>query len=202
MSRSTSILYSVCFLALFGLSACSSGTGSLILSPAGNSKSFSQKFWQSYGSHNEDGSYEFLFISDDADAKAHRAKPGRPLRPTVDFPLRQLVHVKIPWLPMRGNIAETIVSNASVQWYIYSDAPDHQQDLLLYSGAGFGLAQEHNDKFTLDLKSATLRPQIVRGTLTDPLGTFELSGTVTAANNPARLKEILAHAREQLGLGQ
>ncbi len=40
---------------------------------------------------------------------------------------------------MRGNVADTTPANATVEWYIFSDAPDHQSDLLLYSGAGYAL---------------------------------------------------------------
>ncbi|HEX8522479.1 MAG TPA: hypothetical protein VF669_09510 [Tepidisphaeraceae bacterium] len=201
MKFRTPIVFAVCTLVALVQLGCSQATGSLILSPVGGKKSFSQRFTQSYASRNDDGSYDFVLIADDAEQSARKAKPGKALKPTQDFPLRQLVHIRVPWLPMRGNIAETTVSNASLNWYIFSLAPDHVQDLLLYSGAGFALAREKGDKVTLKLKDATLRPQVARGALNDPLGPFNLSGSIRTINDPGTVKDVLTRTRTQLGLG-
>src|SRR5437763_14363361 len=118
-------------LRLFALLAtgCSTPSSSLILHPLSSSKDFSQKFKQSFACHNDDGSFEFLMIADEADQpQKHRA--GAPLTPSHDMPLRQVVYAKLLRLPMRRNIAATSVSNASVEWNILPNSPEHPADSL------------------------------------------------------------------------
>jgi hypothetical protein len=175
----------------------------LILHPLDSKKTFSQKFTQTYAAHNDDGTYEFLLIADEADTATHKNAAGKPLHPAPDFPLRQLVYIKVPWIPMRGNVAETIVSNTSIDWYITPDAPENlnrTQDLVLYSGAGYALADANDKNTTLTLRSSTLKPLKIQGALSDPLGPFHLTGSLTAPNNPTQLHEILNTTRTRLGL--
>ncbi len=191
------VALSLSLLALSSL-GCSHNTGTLILHPLNSKKTFSQKFTQTYAAHNEDGSYEFLLIADESDRpKRHNNKP---LHPTADIPLRQLVHIKVPWIPMRGNVAETVLSNASINWYITPNVATTTNDLILYSGAGYALADSNNKNTTLTLRSSTLKPTKIQGALTDPLGPFHLTGTLTTNNNPTRLNEILTSTRTRLTL--
>ena len=191
--------------ALVAAVGCSgSRSGELILTPDQTNRKLSQKFTEAYATQNEDGSFEFVLIADDPDRqnreKNHnRNAPGAPLEPADVSPLRQLVHVKIPWLPERGNISETIVSNAAVDWYILSDLPDRQQDLIQYTGAGFGLAYPSAKTIDLNLKSAKLKPQVVRGGLTDPLGRFQIAGDVRARRDPGKVRDLVNDARGRIG---
>jgi hypothetical protein len=180
------------------LTGCSNFKAPLILKPLGSEKEFSQKFTQTYAALNEDGSFEFLLLDNDAQRASHQPA-GAPLKPAPAVPLRQLVHVKIHWLPMHGDVSDTTPANATVDWYIFSDAPDHQSDLLLYSGAGYALAHISGHRAVLDLKSARLIPQIVHG-LTDPLGPFRLSGKIAALLDPNDLHRILNDTRSRFGL--
>ena len=189
---------------LFAAAGCSgSRSGQLVLTPDQSGRNLSQKFSEAYATQNDDGSFEFVLIADDPDRREQeqtqkRNAPGAPLEPSSVSPLRQLVHVKIPWLPERGNISETIVSNAAVDWYILSDVPDRQQDVIQYSGAGFGLAYPSDKTIDLNLKSAKLKPQIVRGGLKDPLGHFQLTGDIRARRDSARVRDLVADARRRI----
>jgi hypothetical protein len=188
-------------LALVLLTACSHpNTATLILHPLDSKKTFSQKFTQTYSAHNDDGSYEFLLVADEVDNAKRAKSANKPLRPSAEIPLRQLVHIRVPWIPMRGNVAETVVSNASINWYITSDVSTGANDLILYSGAGYALADSNDKNTTLTLRSSTLKPTKVQGSLTDPLGPFHLTGSLTTNNNPAQLNEILTTTKSRLGL--
>jgi hypothetical protein len=190
-------LWLVSLLLFAGIGCAAPNSGRLTLNPAGTKKEYSQKFTQTYAAHNDDGSYEFLLIADDADRNRPK-KPGQPLRPTTGTPLRQVVYVKIPWLPMRGNVAETIVSNATVNWYIFSDSPEQGEDLLQYSGVGYALAYPDDTTTTLSLRTASMKAVTVRGGLADPLGPFNLSGHIIALNRGQRLHDILAATQARL----
>ena len=182
----------------FALLGCAgANSGRLYLHPLNTHKEYSQRFTQSYAAHDVDGSYEFLLIADDADRRRPKV-PGQPLRPSTGTPLREVIYVRIPWMPMRGNVSQTLVANAVVDWYIFSDAPEHQNDVVKYSGVGYALADQKDGIIQLELRSATLQPQIVRGDFHDPLGKFRLSGDVSAANFPQRLHAILDATRARL----
>jgi hypothetical protein len=178
---------------------CSSNSrGQLILSPTNSGKRFSQNFTQAYASHNpEDGSFQFLLVYDDADRDKPKAS-GKPLRSTDAPPLRQVVHVQIPWIPERGHMSDTIVANAIVDWYILSDVPERQQDVIRYAGVGFALAYSSEKTIDLNLNNAHLKPDLHRGALTDPLGPFNLSGDIRALKDPQKLQDLLTSTRQRL----
>jgi hypothetical protein len=182
------------------LTGCSHQTGTLILRPLETNKAFSQKFTQAYAAHNDDGSFEFLLVSDETDRAKRQTSPRKPLQPAKELPLRQLVHIKVPWIPMHGNVAETVVSNASIDWYISSDISTGTKDLILYSGAGYVLVDPSKKNTTLTIRASTLRPTKVQGSLSDPLGPFHLTGSMTIPNNPGQLQDILTSTRSRLGL--
>ena len=186
-------------LCLLAFTGCSSNSrGQLILSPTNTSKRFSQNFTQAYASHNaEDGSYQFLLVSDDADRDRPRTA-GTPLHTTEAPPLRQIVHVQIPWMPERGHMSDTIVANAVVDWYILSEVPERQQDVIRYSGVGFALAYPSDKTIDLNLNNAHLKPELRRGALTDPLGPFNLSGDIRALKDPQKVQDLLASTRQRL----
>ena len=164
-------------LLLLGLViGCSSQTGQLILKPASGNKKFSQKFDSAFATRNSDGSYDFVLVAQDQ-------------------PLRQIVHVRVPWIPERGNISEVIVTNAAVDWYIRSE---NGQDMIQYAGAGHAMAYSSDKTIDLNLKKARLKPHVRRGGLRDPLGTFDLWGDIRAERNPTRLRELLTELSQSV----
>src|SRR5439155_6666662 len=142
--------------------------------PAQGGRAFSQRFQHAYATRNVDGMFEFVLVDETKPAKA--AKPSQALTPASSEPLRQIVYVKVLWLPMRGNVNDTAVSNASIDWYITGESTD-QPRVLKYSGAAYVLADEGSNLTTMTVRSAKLKPQVVQG-LVDPLGPFSLTGSV------------------------
>jgi hypothetical protein len=128
-------------LLLLGLLIGCSDTrsGQLILKPVDGSKKFSQKFERAYSMRSGDGAYDFVLLAEDQ-------------------PLKQIVHVRVPWMPERGNISEVIVSNAAVDWYILSSA--NGQDVIQYAGAGHAMAYASDKTIDLNLKTARLKPHV------------------------------------------
>jgi len=161
----------VCILILIVTCGGCAGAGSGRFIIQSSSRSFSQKFTQAYAAQHEDGSHEFLLI----DRKKESA-------------VRQLVHVRIGFLPFPGNVSETLLANATIDWFILSDSP---RDTIHYSGVGYGIPRSHKKVIELQLRWAQLKPQMVRGQMADPLGPFELSGKIRAANDPRGLQKAL-----------
>src|SRR2546421_1156830 len=82
-----------------GLGAgCSTSTSSTLLMKPNKGGAFSQKFERAYATRNVDGIVELVLVADDA--KPRQTKSGDAIKPAASEPLRQVVYVKVLWLPM------------------------------------------------------------------------------------------------------
>jgi hypothetical protein len=196
-------LFTLCTLlfSLCALPGCSSKPATLVLHPTAKHVAYAQSFTQCYAGRADDGSPMFLLVADDTTA-ADRAtdrkggKPGDPLRPAADSPLRQVVYIKVLWRPLSG-IRESLATNAAIDWYVMSNTVEGRDDLLLYQGAGYVTVNPGDDASKVTIQSAELRPTQSHGNLQDPIGPAGLTGTFTAVRDDARLRELLAATRDR-----
>jgi hypothetical protein len=186
-------------LPLMMLAGCSSGPATLTLKPDGRNVSFAQTFTQAYCGKTRDGSYNCVLVSDDsppaADEKAHHSAKG-PLEPVSLPPLRQVVNIRVLWRPMNG-MRDSVASNATIDWYVLSNTSDGSDDLLLYQGSGYVTLEPDDDTTKITVRSADLRPAIVRGNLTDPIGNATMNGVFVATNDNDRTIQLINAARER-----
>lgn len=175
---------------------CAAKPASLVLHPAGKNIAYAQNFAQAYAGKTDDGSTAFLLVSDDAGAAAPAAKPGAPLRPSAEQPLRQVVYIKVLWRPLSGT-RESAATNAAIDWYVLSNTVEGGDDLLLYQGAGY-VTVDPGDKATkVNIRSADLKPTLSVGHLADPIGRARLTGSFAAPRDNRRLHELLTATRSR-----
>jgi hypothetical protein len=181
------------------LGGCSSGPVTLTLRPANAKVAYEQKFNQAYCGRSHDGSYTCVLVADDAPA-VNEPKPGKtgkgPLTPTAQQPLRQVVHVRVLWRPLSGT-RDSVVSNATIDWYVLSNTADGGDDLLLYQGSGYVMLSPDDKTTTVDIKSAEMRPALIRGALTDPIGDATITGKFEAVNNNEQTAALVSATRQR-----
>lgn len=185
------LLFAVMSLML--LQGCASPSW-LIVQPEQGKTGFEQRFQQAFGGRTDDGTYEFLLIADDAESAAAQNKPGAVLHPVAREPLRQVVYIKVLWRPMPGT-QTTAANNAAVTWYVISDAPQDQHDLLEYRGTAFVTVRSKDHSARVHISNGTVALHNRRGNLRDPIAHGHLSGEFTAVSDDARLEQILAATR-------
>jgi hypothetical protein len=166
----------------------------IIVQPDQSKTVFEQHFQQAYGGRTDDGTYEFLLIADDADSAAAQNKPGAALHPVAREPLRQVIYIKVLWRPMPG-AQTTAANNAAITWYVMSDAPQNQRDLLEYRGTAFVAVRPKDHSARVRISNGTVLLHSRRGHLRDAIGQGHLSGEFTAVSDDSRLEEILASTR-------
>jgi hypothetical protein len=184
----------------FLAAGCSSTPASLTLRPAGKDTVFAKTFDRAYAGHMADGSDAFVLVSDEAPAVRAASKSAGPIKASsTSAPLRQLVFVKLLWRPMNG-MRDSAAANASITWYVMNDAADGGDDLLVYQGAGYATVDPGEATTGVTIRSGDLKPSASRGSLKDPIGPAQISGSFVAVNNDARARELLQDARSRTAM--
>ncbi len=170
------------------LTGCASKAGKparLQLRSSQTRQVYAQQFEQAFFSRLDTGEYEIVLVDDgDNDTrKTESTGARRPLLPSQAAPLRQVVHIRVHWRPLRGSKPDhPSATNAVVDWYVTAPAGDAAQanDRLHYQGAAFveidaknGVAKVRVSKGQVSLVEAV-------GSLHDPVGRSVLAGTFTA----------------------
>jgi hypothetical protein len=166
--------------ALVAMTAISIGTGCANQSPADlrlkcdeTGKTYQQQFKKAYVSQDLDGT-EVVLTSDDANAS-----------------IRQLMHVRVLWRPQRGTKqGHPSYTNAALRWYVFGA---EKSDVLEYSGAGFVQVADTAGGTKVVIRNADVKPVAqAKGSLNDPVGSANLTGTFYAEKSTKRVNELLA----------
>lgn len=150
-------------------------------------KVFSQRFTEAVAAQGGDAIWRVILLADPTRTKPRQGASGA-ISPAADEPLRQIVSVRVLWLPMRGNIRLASVANASVEWIITGLGSDTERRLS-YGGAGHVLASGGGESVRVTIESASLAPLSAKG-LRDPIGEFSLSGSINARVDPERYNAL------------
>ena len=161
---------------------------------------YAQQFEDAYYTRLDTGEYEVVLV-DDGDAgagKRNAAEAGEPLRPSQAAPLRQVVHIRVHWRPLRGSKPDhPSATNAVVDWYVTAPAGDATQanDRLHYQGAAFVEIGSKNGVAKVRVSKGQVALVEAVGSLHDPVGRSVLAGTFTARRNDAMVAANTAPLR-------
>jgi hypothetical protein len=177
------------------VTGCSSSPATLTVRSNERNVSYAQTFSQAFAAQSEDGTHEFVLVSDDA-VKSAPKDPGAPLQPIEHTPLRQVVYIRVLWQPLNG-VERGVAKNASLDWFVFANTAGGSDDVLEYQGTACATVKAVNggEATTVTLHDGALEPHAARGDLTDPVGPARLQGRFTAVKNPHRVQELLAAAR-------
>ncbi len=165
----------------------------LRLRSAQSGKLFSQKFPQAYYSMSSTGEHEIVLVDDGDGARA--AKPGRPLQPSASGPLRQVVHIRVHWRPLRGTKPDhPSATNAVIDWYVTAPGGD-SDERLHYRGAAFVEMSPKNGVAKIVVSNGSVELVESTGALRDPVGRSSVSGTFVARRSDARVAAAVAPMR-------
>lgn len=175
---------------------CARSASQLEMRPADRPKqTIRQPFTSAYIARSEMGDWDIVATT--APAAACGDKSGV-LHPLTDPPLRQVLHIRVKWWPTIWRVKDNPAgTNATITWYVLpSDDPDKPM-LMVYEGAGLVMVEGHDAATVrLDIRDATLAPGRRVGEVSDPLGTFMLTGRLVARRDAAGVRDLLASARE------
>jgi hypothetical protein len=175
---------------------CSSGAGGdLRVTRLKDGRVLAQGFQQAYIAQSEHGDYDVVLIADTAGQQAERLR-GNILAPSKNVPVRHIVHVRVFWRPLRGLRSEdTATSNAAVDWYVITPGAREGEDLLRYRGSGLVAVYPGHTAASITLRNVRLRPETVRGQMTDPLGRAAVSGALRATWDDQFVRNMLSEVR-------
>jgi hypothetical protein len=178
------------------LAGCTSGQAQLTLHPSEGHVAYAQNFTQAYCSKSTDGSYTCVLVSDETPSASAKSFTQSTLKPAQQTPLRQVVHINVLWRPLSGT-RDSAVSNATIDWYVLSNTTTGNDDLLLYQGSGYVTLKPGDDVTKVDIHTGDLRPALVKGTLSDPIGTAMLSGKFLAINDTQKTRDLVNATRQR-----
>jgi hypothetical protein len=184
---------------MFIAAGCSSGPASITIRPATGNVAFAQAFNQAYCGKTKDGSYQCVLMAEDASTKTPAKSTGKALSPSENQPLRQVMHVNVLWRPLNGT-RDSAVANATIDWYVLSNTTDGKDDLLLYQGSGFVTLSPDDKTTKVTIRSGEMRPAMMHGRLSDPIGDATISGTFVAINDTAKTNSLASATRERTAI--
>lgn len=156
-------------------------------------RDFKQTFSHAYAALNDNGDFDVVLVHDANSDGA--ADTGGILKSAPVVP-RQVVHIRVFWLPQSGaRLDHPVSTNASIRWYVFGDRPDEAENLLEYSGSGLVLVDSSAQVVTVTIRGAFLKAVARRGPMADPLGPSTVDGTVTALLDPQRVDDLLNEIR-------
>jgi hypothetical protein len=172
---------------------CSSNEGTLQLSSTDGQREFSQNFSQAYIARSQAGDADVVLVQDEIQPR--HADPTKPLVPDRWRTPRQLVHIRIFWMPMSGVKPDHPANtNASIHWcLVCSDS--REPGVVEYRGSGLVELDDSADGATVTIRKAWMKPGRQRGQLVDPLGPCILQGSFHAISDAASVKEIIAEIK-------
>jgi hypothetical protein len=157
-----------------------------------NRRRFSQTFEQAYISRDPTGDADVVLVRDGADPRCDN--PNKPLAPDVCLTPRQLVHIRIYWLPLTGKADHPADTNASIRWCLLGNTPD-QASMVEYCGSGLVVIDNTRKGAVVSVNKAWMKPASHRGAMFDPLGPSMLDGSIHAVNDPAEVDALLAQMK-------
>jgi hypothetical protein len=173
--------------------ACSSSQGSLRMVSVDNRHRFSQSFSHAYISRDPTGDADVVLVRDGADPR--HDDPNKPLSPDAYLIPRQLVHIRIFWLPLTGKADHPANTNASIRWCLIGNTPE-QPSLVVYTGCGLVMIDDTRNGAFVSVRKAWMKPATQRGGMSDPLGPSMLDGSFHALNDPAQVQSLLAQMKQ------
>jgi len=170
------------------IAGCASTGGSLDITRQDAKRVFSQPFEQAWIAADNEGGYDVILV--------HRAlgdtrTAGQTLQPADRPPVRHIVHAHVLWRARGGGTDAPATGNASVNWYVLTPGATAGEDLLIYRGAGMVRIDPGRDSAHVALANVRIRPTVVRGEMSDPIGPARVAGTASAAWDPARVRAVL-----------
>lgn len=181
-------------LAISGyIGGCSSDEGTLHLASMDGQREFSQSFTQAYIARNQAGDADVVLVQDEI--QPSHADPTKPLVPDRWRMPRQLVHIRIFWMPMSGVKPDHPANtNASIHWCLVCN-DSREAGVVEYQGSGLVELNDSADGATVTIRKAWMKVGRQRGQLVDPLGPSILQGSFHAIGDAAEVKAIIAEIK-------
>ncbi|HEY1922420.1 MAG TPA: hypothetical protein VGG44_06615 [Tepidisphaeraceae bacterium] len=187
------ILLPVLFVISVCINGCSTDEGTLHLASLDGQRQFSQNFSQAYISWNQTGDADVVMVEDQI--QPSHSDPTKPLAPDRWRTPRQLVHIRIFWMPMSGVKPDHPANtNASIHWCLLSNGPDGS-GVVEYQGSGLVELDSSSNGATVTIRKAWMKAGRQQGQLIDPMGPSVLQGTFHAASDTAAVKAIIAEIK-------
>lgn len=183
----------VSLMLIWGAGCTSNGPTRLRLHSQGSDRLYSQQFTQAYFSETNAGEYEVVLISDGVEGPP---RDDKPLEATQTAPLRQVVAIRIHWRPPHGTRADhPSATNSVVDWYVIADSTDQTRDRLHYQGAAFVRIYPKEKVAHVVVRSGSLTPLEISGSLSDPVGESSISGSFVAKRNDTMVAAVTTPIR-------
>ena len=182
----------VLLIAVLGLLAgCASPGGQVQVTRTDTDQTFLQAFDQAWVARDTDGDYDIILVHRSTVGQDN-AQPGEALEPVDHLPVRHIVHAHVFWRP-RGGVRsdDPAPSNAAVNWYVLTMGASAGDDVLVYRGAGYVGVHPGDDAAAVTLRNIRLEPQLVRGAMTDPIGSARIGGNIHAIEDSRQVRAIL-----------
>jgi hypothetical protein len=190
------LIVSLCFLIV--TTGCSTPTAQVTFTRDQTHKSVYQSFPGAYISSNRDGEYDIVLVNDTLRA-AREQRSKKPLQPMAQPPLQQAIHIHVFWSPVHGAmVKESSITNASVDWYVFSPEFAHRTDMLHYQGAAFVQLRPNGDTAHITIGDGKIAPHQNRGELTDPVGPSRITGSIVAVRNDARVRDLMGRLGDKV----
>lgn len=180
------------------MTGCAAGPApqELTVHSTGQNKSFVQQFARAYITRNAEGDVDIVLLDQAAERGLDRmAPPG-------EAPVRQVMHLRVLWNPMRDQKADhSVASNAAIHWYVMGNTPATAADVLEYAGTAFVTIDDGAAPSELTIRNAVLRPVACRGGLCDPVGAATIAGTIHVRRDRKRVYQALDTVRSAIAAG-
>jgi hypothetical protein len=168
---------------------CSDKTPALRVNP-GDHLPFIQKFPRAYYSINSEGDYQIVMLSEGIQQSP---KQGKILYPTNLGSIRQVVEIRLLWIPLPGTRTDQpTATNAVINWHVRSNVPEEADNKIDYSGAGFVSFYPKKTGAQIVIRNATMTLQNRSGNLVDVFGKPAVTGSFHVVRNDGVVKDILA----------
>ncbi|MGF1633316.1 MAG: hypothetical protein ACFCVE_05645 [Phycisphaerae bacterium] len=167
--------------------------GELVVQPLGRGQ-YLARFETGYFATTDDNLLaEAVLVSDGTDLP-DEPDPAAPLQPSARTPLRQVLHVQIVRRPLGelpvSNPAPPPVSNAWVDWYVFTSPFPGEGGVLHYSGSGMVDFRAQNQVARLRINDVTLTRQSPAGAGT--VQRLSLDGVGRLLRAPDRIAKLTA----------
>lgn len=175
------------------LAGCASGNATeLRMVSLDHRRVLSQQFNHAYFSHDSAGDADVILVAHPAEvsASARNAGPQMP---------RQLVHIRIFWIPRIGARADhPAATNASVNWCLLA-GDDSKTAVQAYGGSALVELHPSSSGESITIERGWMKPTCQCGDLRDPLGPAILTGSIYAVDDPRAVTQLLAELRGAIG---
>ncbi len=173
------------------LAGCSAPGGQLQVTRTDTGQAFSQTFEEAWIARDDDGDYDILLVYRSID-RDRSVRPGERLQPVERLPVRHVVHIHTFWRPKGSTRSDDpAASNATVNWYVLTTGATAGEDVLIYRGTGFVGVYPGEEAAGVTLRNVRIEPQLVRGAMTDPLGSANISGSIQALADREKVRALL-----------